>query len=360
MLNLLFVAPSVRYGGAAKNFIGIANYMVNKGHKVVLLTQKGKEPMRFIDPKILQITSAVDDGDSLIIKYIKAIRDIRRAIKRFDINVAVSFIEFWRSATIIATRASKTKCVVSERADPYFRGGHHDQIIFKIFGMAEGHVFQTEMAKKFFPQRVQEKSVVIPNPVFNEDILDEYRGEKKDLLVNIARLDLRQKRQDVLIQAFKGISDKYPCIDLYLYGSGPDEDKIRELIHKLDLDSRVYLKGVTNNVYQAIGEAKITILSSDFEGIPNSIIESMCVGVPVISTKCSPGGAELLIQDHENGILVERENPSQISDAIIELLEDETLYKKLVNNGFSVKERFEQEKILGQWNNYLGSFSEKE
>lgn len=359
MLNLLFVAPSVRYGGAAKNFIGIANYMVSRGHKVVLLTQKGKEPMRYIDPQIVQITSQIDDRDSLITKYVKAIRDIRKAIKKYDINVSISFIEFWRSATIIATRASKAKCVVSERADPYFRGGRHDQIIFKIFGMAEGHVFQTEMARDYFPKHVKEKSVVIPNPVFSEDILDEYKGQKKNLIVNIARLDLRQKRQDVLIHAFKGISEKYPCMELFLYGSGPDEDKIRDLVHRLDLDDRVFLKGVTNNVYQAIGEAKITILTSDFEGIPNSIIESMCVGVPVISTKCSPGGAELLIQDHENGILVERENSSQISDAIIELLEDDALYKKIVDNGFFVKERFAQDKILCQWEDYLKSISEQ-
>lgn len=353
MLNILFVAPSVGYGGAEKNFIGVANYMVKQGNNVILLTQAGKEAMRYIDPRIKQIKSEIKDSDKLFIKYAKSIRDIKHAIKRYDIDIAVSFIEFWRSATILATRASKAKCIVSERADPYFRGGRHDSIIFKLFGLAEGHVFQTEMARDYFPDKVRNRSIVIPNPVFSEDILEEYKGEKKELIVNIARLDLRQKRQDILIRAFNEISEKYPSMQLYIYGSGPDEKKIKELIQELKLENRVVLKGVTTNVYQAIGEAKITILTSDFEGIPNSIIESMCVGVPVISTKCSPGGAELLIQDHENGILVERENIHQIADAIVELLENRNIYEKVARNGFLIKERFNQEKILSQWAEYF-------
>ena len=94
-------------------------------------------------------------------------------------------------------------------------------------------------------------------------------------------------------------------------------------------------------------------LSSDYEGIPNAIIESMCVGVPVVSTKCSPGGAELLIENGVNGLLVEQGDVTGMAKAIANLLEDENLSKRIIENGFSVKERFAEKEVLKRWITYI-------
>jgi len=351
--KLLFVAPSISYGGAEKNFIGIANYAVSVGYSVFLLTDEGHESMRYIDPRIVQIKVSIKKSDKFFIRYIFSIIAIRKIIYKIKADVVISFIEFWRSASILATRFSSVKCIVSERSDPYSRGRKHDNLVFFIFGLAEGHVFQTKMAQNYFNQKIRNKSCVIPNPVFDEDLLEPYSGRKEKIIVNIARLDLNQKRQDVLIKAFSLIANKYPEYSLYLYGGGADEDKIRQKILESGFKDRIYLMGVTRNLYDAIGSAEMLVLTSDFEGIPNVIIEGMSIGTPVISTKCSPGGAELLIKNGFNGLLVERNNPKQLAEAIISIIENPEKTKKMIENGFFIKDRFQKEDILNKWLDYI-------
>lgn len=353
MKNLLFVAPGIGYGGAEKNFIGIANYAAEHGCRVFLLIEEDGQVLRPINSSIVLIRAKINHSANQLVKYYQAITAVKRAIKISNADIVISFIELWRSACIIATRFSKVKCLVSERADPYTRKGRFNKVIFTIFGLAEGHVFQTEQAKRFFSKRVQNNSIVIPNPVFGEDILKKYDGHKKNVIVNIARLDIKQKRQDVLIRAFDIIKDTIPDYSLYLYGDGPDRDVLEKLVMHLKLEDRVILRGVTRDVYNSLGEAKLMVLTSDYEGIPNAIIESMCVGVPVVSTKCSPGGAEFLIQNMVNGILVECGDEKEIAREIVHLLSDSFLYKKIVQNGLLIKEKLDYEEIMKKWIDYI-------
>lgn len=353
MKKLLFVAPAIGYGGAEKNFIGIANYAVEHGYCVYLLIEEDGKILRPISPDIVIYRAKIDHSANQLVKYCQAITAIRRSIKKSNADVVISFIELWRSACILATRLSRVKCLVSERSDPYTRNGRFNNIIFSIFGLAEGHVFQTEQARQFFPKSVQRKSVVIPNPVFSEDVLDKYDGNKKNIIVNIARLDVKQKRQDLLIRAFNLIKEEIPEYSLYLYGDGPDKALLEKLIKSLKLENRVFLKGLTRDIYTSLGEAKLMVLTSDYEGIPNAIIESMCVGVPVISTKCSPGGAEFLIQNKVNGVLVERGAEIELAKEISHLLSNPLLYQKIIKNGFLIKEKLNYEEIMEKWVNYI-------
>lgn len=353
MKSLLFVAPAIGYGGAEKNFIGIANYAVEHNYRVFLLIEEDGKIQRRIHPNITIIKAKIDHDASLAHKYWCAIRAIKKAIKSSNADIVISFIEFWRSACIIATRFSPIPCLVSERADPYTRKGRFNNVIFRIFEMAEGHVFQTIQARDFFSENTKKNSKVIPNPVFKEDALDKYTGVKQDIIVNIARLDLKQKRQDVLIDAFSLIKDEFPNYKLYLYGDGPDKSKIEKYIHKRNLENRIELKGVTKNVYQSLGESRLMVLTSDFEGIPNAVIESMCVGVPVVSTKCSPGGAEFLIEEGVNGLLAECGDEVQVANAMRKILSDSNYSEMLVRNGFGIKEKLDSEVILSSWLDYI-------
>lgn len=353
MKTLLFVAPHIGYGGAEKNFIGIANYAANNGYRVFLLTEEGQENVRQIDPAIIQMTAKLDPDARLAKKYFQAITAVKKALKESHADAVISFVELWRSACVIATRGTQTKCIVSERVDPYTRSGRFNKVIFSIFSMADGFVFQTEQARDFFSNKVRKRGVVIPNPVFPEDCLQEYTGKKKNIVVSIARLDLKQKRQDLIINAFKLIYSKYPDLELYLYGDGKDRESIEKQIADLGLEGRVFLKGVTHDVYQSLGEAEMMVLASDYEGIPNAIIESMCVGVPVVSTKCSPGGAEFLIEDGKNGLLVDRGDYHGLAKAMERLLDDPTLNRTIAMEGLKIKNRLSCDIILPRWTVYI-------
>lgn len=68
--------------------------------------------------------------------------------------------------------------------------------------------------------------------------------------------------------------------------------------------------------WKKMSDSKMYVLSSDFEGIPNSLLEAMSIGMPVVSTDCSPGGARLLIENGVNGLLVKTGNSGELASAM--------------------------------------------
>ena len=112
-----------------------------------------------------------------------------------------------------------------------------------------------------------------------------------DYLLHIGAFTLKQKRQDILIEAFaaSGLQCK-----LVLLGKGKDEEKIRALIERHGLNDRVILAGFQANPYPWIRNARLLVLSSDYEGFGNVLVEAMVLGTPVLSTDCPAGPGEIL------------------------------------------------------------------
>ena len=163
-----------------------------------------------------------------------------------------------------------------------------------------------------------------------------------------------------MIRAFKQIADRYPEYKLIIYGEGEKRAALTELICELGLENRVYLPGTEKSIFDKIKDASMFVFTSDFEGLPNALIEAMALGLPCISTKCSPGGAEELIKDGENGILVDCGDESQISAAMEALLSDKTKCEILGENAFKIRERVSVNEIVTQWENYFENVTRNE
>ena len=166
-------------------------------------------------------------------------------------------------------------------------------------------------------------------------------------------MDNFQKRLDVLIDAFEIIHPYFELYKLNIYGDGPDKCWLEEYIRNKDLQKFVIMRGVTNNTLDILSKSKMLILTSDFEGIPNILIEAMQVGIPIVSTDCSPGGARLLIQNTENGFLVERGNPKAISECVKILLEDKSCQQSFSQKSRKSLFRFSEPVIEKTWLTYL-------
>lgn len=110
-------------------------------------------------------------------------------------------------------------------------------------------------------------------------------------IIHVGRFDLRSKRHDILLRAYKRseISQK-----LILLGEGPDRKKIFDIIESLDLQNRVILPGFSANPYAWIKRADLCVLSSDFEGFPRTLVEAAILQKPIVSTDCPTGPNELL------------------------------------------------------------------
>ena len=123
------------------------------------------------------------------------------------------------------------------------------------------------------------------------------------------------------------------------------------------MEQNVCLPGNISDIHEHLKSAEIFVLSSDYEGMPNALIEAMCLGLPSISTKVS--GATDLILDHENGILTELDSEEELEKAILELVENKELARKLAVNAAKLNEELEVSKIMQQWTEFIKELTQE-
>jgi glycosyltransferase involved in cell wall biosynthesis len=146
---------------------------------------------------------------------------------------------------------------------------------------------------------------------------------------------LQRKGQDVVIKALKKVTEKHHNAKLQLLGDGQDRNNLEELTHSLGLTQNVEFVGFTDNVTAYLHNADIGILASRREGMPNSVMEYMSLGLPVIVTDL-PGIDEIIV-DGESGFIIPQEADGQLADKWIALLEHAELRKLLGTNAYNIQ-----------------------
>ena len=115
--------------------------------------------------------------------------------------------------------------------------------------------------------------------------------------------------------------------------------------------------GVTDNPIGVLLKSKMFVLSSDFEGIPNCLIEAMDVGVPIVTTDFKPDGARLLLNNNVTGIVVPRGNSEELAKGILFYLDNVDLSSKYAKEAQKSLSRFDENKIIMQWNDYINTIT---
>lgn len=175
--------------------------------------------------------------------------------------------------------------------------------------------------------------------------------------VNIASLT-KQKRQDRLIFVFDKYLKLYPDDKLYIYGSGPEKEALKDIIRNLGRSSSIILEGQCNDISNVLSTTDYFILTSDWEGLPVSIIEALSSNVPVVSTDC--GDISTVIKDAYNGLICSK-NESEILESMLnirKLSNDD--YKRMANNANVSTRKYSVDSIASRLvNDYESSQSIK-
>ena len=140
---------------------------------------------------------------------------------------------------------------------------------------------------------------------------------------------------------------------LEIYGEGPLKDELQALIVSLGAEDKIFLKGYTNDIKSVMARASLFVLSSDFEGIPNVVLEAMAMGVPVITTDFAGGGAHTLIDDGVSGVIVGAGDEKELASAIERVLSDDDLALKLSNGAREKIKTFSAKTIYDKWDKYI-------
>lgn len=196
--------------------------------------------------------------------------------------------------------------------------------------------------------------VNIYNPTYKKKEIKEENLKSKygKYILSVARLE-EPKDFITLIEAYNELDEEIKKeYSLVIVGDGPDRKKIEKKIGKLNLKDRIYLTGSQDNVDKYYQSASLFVLSTKSEGLGMVIVESMGNGCPVISTD-APYGPRDIIGNNEYGILCPVGDFKKMSVAIKEVLEDNKLRKKLIENGLKRYEDFKIETIIKEFDNLM-------
>jgi glycosyltransferase involved in cell wall biosynthesis len=152
------------------------------------------------------------------------------------------------------------------------------------------------------------------------------------------------KRYDLLIRAFDVVRDRRPDWRLRIYGSGTEKERLRQLIDRLGLYNHVLLMGPAHPIESEWVKGSIAAVTSSLESFGMTIVEAMRCGVPVVSTNCPHGPGEI-IDDGVDGRLVPVGDTGAIARGLLELINDDTLRRRMAHAALKASARFDPDRI---------------
>lgn len=352
MEKIVFVIPDMPGGGTERVVALLANEYSRRGIPVAILLFAGNEKAYPLDSRIEVVSVGAPSGGSLS-ERVGRLRRMRRFYRENRNCQIWAFSAMGAVFSAVAAFGQKHFFLVSERNDP--TRYEHRQIRDLCYRRAKVVVCQTVDGLKSFPAGIRRKSVVIPNPLEPKE--EPYTGEREKRIVAVGRLNA-QKNHKLLLQAFAVFAKDHSGYVLELYGQGELEAELRTLAVELEIDKSVIFKGFSSHVLSDIRTAVMYVLSSDYEGISNSMLEAMALGLPVIATDCPIGGSRMYIRDGENGFLVPVGDKEALARAMGRLAQDPALGERLGAEAAKLRDELATAKIADRFLSLTGGNNE--
>lgn len=281
------------------------------------------------------------------------IKRLAHVIKTIKPDVIYSFGPIMAGYVYFAKKLSgysKLRVIDSERNDPRFEPVENwkKKIRNFCYNRADLLVCQTPMAVELLEKMygVKTKKVIIPNPITSN--LPTWNGIDSKEIITAARLT-EQKNLPLLIDAFTQIHAEYPDYHLTIYGEGELRNELESYISQKNMSNSISLPGFAKDIHAIMSKAYMYVSSSDYEGISNSMLEAMGIGLPCVCTDCPVGGASMVIKNGISGLLTHVGNKEELYSAIKSLIEDKELAKQISESSQYVNTKFSLGKITTKW-----------
>ena len=353
-MKISFVVGNPARGGGERVQNLLIDEFFSKGHEIILYTWETIwEEYKSRVPYTVNILKKAPIGIS---GKLLAFKELKECLKDDFPDCLIVFSLELAEIAVFSAHVNNISIILTERCDPYVlpKSLVHRMLRNIAFSLSDGVVFQTEEVRNFFNKRIQRKSIVIQNPIIDDNLPNIVYSDVLKEIVAVGRLS-NEKNYEMLIRAYAAVYDKISDYKLRIYGSGPDYEYLYNLVDQLDLKSKVFLMGNVDRVVDHICKSDIFVMSSDHEGMPNALIEAMAVGLSCISTDVRSGGAKALISHGYNGLLVPVGNQHALENAILELATNRTLASQVKRNARLIRITNAKERILPIWLDFVSS-----
>lgn len=355
MKKLFLYIDSMQMGGANRVMANLATYFSDEGWEVTLINDDEPQPdvPEYPVPDRVKRLYLQAGGSHVLVKNVRRIRALRRYLRAYRPDVMVSFMGPPNVRAIVAGLGLPVRRIVSVRNDPYreYGTGWRRTLARCLFRLADGVVFQTQDAAAYFPRSVQKKAKVIYNPVHPKFYGCSWTPGGKEIVV-IGRLE-PQKNPLLAIRAFAMIQGDIPDHTLHFYGDGRLRPELEAHVKAEGLETRVFFHGRTNETERVLSRATMYVLCSDYEGMPNALMEAMAVGTPVISSDCPCGGPRALIENERQGRLVPCGDSEALAQAMLDIATDPATAQMMSAAAAARAKQFQPDVVLQEWASFL-------
>lgn len=342
-MRITFIVRYLSDGGAERVTSLLASGMVAAGHDVSVISFKRVENEYHIDSRVTLVY--IPEGSFPI--RVKALKNL---VSRFSPDCVVSLgckYDYMWAARLF----NREKVILSERNDPARKQPALKRLFTRFcYRKSWGVVFQTPYASSYFKNSIRRRAVIANPAPAGLPLWDaDCHGRT---VINCCRLT-DQKNLPLLLRAFAVFHRNHQDYKLQIYGDGDLAESLRELASKLGIQDAFDLSPYTSDVHHHVAQSAMFVSSSDFEGISNSIIEALCMGVPTISTDSHGGGSRMLLENGNCGVLVPCGDISSLADAMSLIADNDIYAQKLSNRAKERSQALSLDSVCSQWISFI-------
>ena len=353
-MKILIYTQALSGGGTERFAVVLSTGLANSGHDVTLLTGEPQANEYEVDPhvkrKCMNCTRNIITTGWRIRKY--AVQNAADVILALGVlpNITLGLMKCF---------GMNIPVVMSERNAPKHNSLSWitKSLRYLFFRFANAYVFQTPDAMAFYSKSIQKRGIVIPNPI-REGLPFRSVTHNKEI-VAVGRLT-PQKNYPMLLKAFELVCRQNKEYILQIHGKGKLEADLKRLALSLGIGKRVIFAGFSLNVHEAIKDSDIYVLPSDFEGLPNALMEAMAMGFPVVATDCPVGGPSMLIDEGVNGLLVPVGDIDAMAKAILRLINEPNCKEAMGAKAMHILDTCNVTVIIQKWEALLKQFVKKQ
>ncbi len=355
-LMLYFFSLAGAGGGAERVLVNLAGEMRARGHDVQVVSWDDAGARSFYPLPSPVRWHRLGAGAGLHGKARRTARLID-LLRRERPDLFVGFVMGADASIYAANRLLRIPLVAAERNAPEMYRMRLPAIrawfYMQMFALCRGITVQFESYRRAYPARVQNRIAVIPNAVDTTTApADPGRASDRFTLLSVGRLS-EQKRFDVLVDAFRELTDRFPAWDLRIVGEGAGRSALEKRVRGYALDGRIRLAGAVSDMGAEYADAHLFVLPSRWEGFPNALAEALAHGLPAVGFAHAPGVNEL-ITDGETGLLAGgADDPKRLADALAALMGDPESRRVMGRNAAASMRAYGAGAVYDRWESFL-------
>lgn len=350
-MKISFFIGHMGFGGAERVISILANDYCRRGWETDIVMLLSNDVAQTLDPGVRLVDLSRGTG-SYMKKAPLWLKSIRAYLKKEKPDCVVSFIGRINALVLTAAMGLKVPIVVSERNDPRHDGRGRGMLAYcdLSYRTARAVVFQTKAEEACFSDEVKTKGVIIPNPVSVEGAV---REKPEGFRVITAGRLARQKNHKMLMDAMALVRGEIPEARCTIYGEGELRQELESYAAEKEMEAYISLPGHDRQIHRKVAAASVFVLTSEYEGLPNALIEAMMLGLPCVITDYP--GADEVLEDGVTGFIVPRDNAAALAEKLLTLAKDKDLARKLGEAARKESCRYQAENIIGAWRNVIES-----